>query len=100
VTLSRALHLLEENTITLEAFLMLLGEAAAQTRESLRHGEKPIKRPMAYFFTCLEELLGCGTGAGAALIPPQTPQDGPGQLLQAQMVPKPGWTRSPRSRVT
>jgi len=64
---TRAVHLLQRSSLSREAFIQRLYEARALTKErsaSIRATTRdpnvpvPVKAKMAYFFACLERLLG------------------------------------------
>ena len=63
-SVSRALNLLAKSRLSREAFLARMLEAVSLTKEQVSGKSKPIKKPMAFYFAVLIDLLGLKTANG------------------------------------
>ena len=57
-SVARALNLLAKSGLSREAFLARMLEAVSLIKEQVNGSRKPIKKPMAFYFAILTDLLG------------------------------------------
>ena len=57
-SVTRALNLLAKSGLSREAFLARMLEAVSMAKEQVSGSGKPIKKPMAFYFAVLTDLLG------------------------------------------
>ena len=60
-SVARALHLLAKSGLSREVFLARMLEAVSLTKEKVDGGNKPIKKPMAFYPAVLTDLAGLKT---------------------------------------
>ena len=57
-SVSRELNLYAKSGLSREAFLARMLEAVSLTKEQVSGSRKPIKKPMAFYFAVLTDLIG------------------------------------------